>query len=184
MSVISEGTPYHYQSFHGGGAIPFIAPELLDPPTFGLSTGRPTCPSDMYSFAMTAIEVLQHPFRTCESVLIRLILQLYTGKEPFCELSPLQVPLRVVPGNRPSRPELMSDDVWFVTQRCWDQELARRPNAEVVARAMGAVHRGLPCNAVVVILRSHHVITMKYDRRPALLFFFYLRSEPLHNSFP
>ena len=62
--------------------------------------------------------------------------------------------MRVMAGKRPARPLLMSNDVWLVTQRCWDQELSKRPNAEIVAEAMDAVRQGLPCDAVVVILRS------------------------------
>ena len=179
MSVISESTSGNYWSIHGGGAIRWIAPELLDPQTFGLSTARPTFSSDMYSFAMTAIEVeFSISFCTCESVLTSFILQLYTGQKPFHEsvFHDLHVISPVMKGERPARPEIMSDGVWLVTQRCWSQELSRRPKAVIVAEAMDIVHRGLPGNAVVVILRSHHVIPAKYDRRSVLFFFYPITS--------
>ena len=76
-------------------------------------------------------------------------------------------------GKRPKRPVIMSNDMWLFTQQCWDQELSGRPDAEVVAEAMDAVHKGPPGGAVVVILRSnvpYHVIAVKYDKR----FFFFL----------
>ena len=102
------------------------------------------------------------------------ILQLYTGQKPFHEsvVHDLHVISPVMKGKRPARPGLMSDGVWLVTQRCWAQELSRRPKAVIVAEAMDIVLRGLPGNAVVVILRSHHVIPAKYDRYSAPVFFF------------
>ena len=57
MSVIAEGTGYNYNSIHGGGAIRWTAPELIDPEEFGSETSRPTCPSDVYSLSLTVIEV-------------------------------------------------------------------------------------------------------------------------------
>ena len=36
----------------------YMAPELLDPQQFGLSQSNPSKESDVYSFAMTAYEVL------------------------------------------------------------------------------------------------------------------------------
>ena len=58
MSLISEGTGYNYGSTHGGGAVRWTAPELIDPEEFELETTRATFFSDVYAFAMTAIEVM------------------------------------------------------------------------------------------------------------------------------
>ena len=39
------------------GVVRYMAPELLDPPQFGLADTNPSKESDVYSFAMTAYEV-------------------------------------------------------------------------------------------------------------------------------
>lgn len=57
MSLISEATAYNYGSIHGGGAIRWQAPELIDPEEFGLESTRPTPLSDVFSFACTCVEV-------------------------------------------------------------------------------------------------------------------------------
>lgn len=57
MSVIADATPYNYGSIHGGGAIRWTAPELIAPEDFGSDTRRPTCSSDVYSFACVCVEV-------------------------------------------------------------------------------------------------------------------------------
>ena len=57
MSVFAEGTPYHNDSVHGGGATRWKAPELMDAEEFGLEDRRPTSRSDIYSFGCVCIEV-------------------------------------------------------------------------------------------------------------------------------
>ena len=57
LSLIAEASAYNYGSVHGGGAIRYQAPELIDPEEFGLESSRPTPASDIFSFACTAIEV-------------------------------------------------------------------------------------------------------------------------------
>ena len=39
------------------GTVRYMAPELLNPPQFGLTNSDPSKESDIYSFAMTAYEV-------------------------------------------------------------------------------------------------------------------------------
>ena len=39
------------------GVVRYMAPELLDPPQFGLADSNPSKESDVYSFAMTTYEV-------------------------------------------------------------------------------------------------------------------------------
>lgn len=56
MSVIAEGTGYNYGSVRGG-AVRWLAPELLDPEQFDMDHSRPTYASDVYAFALTAVEV-------------------------------------------------------------------------------------------------------------------------------
>ena len=57
LSLIMEATPYSNGSIHGGGAVHWRAPELIDPQEFGLDNARPTPKSDVFSFACTAVEV-------------------------------------------------------------------------------------------------------------------------------
>lgn len=57
LSLLSDGTAYNYGSHHGGGAVHFTAPELIDPEEFGLETSRPTFCSDIYAFGCICIEV-------------------------------------------------------------------------------------------------------------------------------
>ena len=61
MALIAEATAYNYASVHGGGAVRWTAPEVINPGEFGLLTSRPTYASDVYSFACVCIEV-SHPF--------------------------------------------------------------------------------------------------------------------------
>ena len=57
LSLIAEATAYQYGSSHGGGAVYWTAPELIDCEEFGLENSRPTFQSDVFSFAFTCIEV-------------------------------------------------------------------------------------------------------------------------------
>lgn len=57
MSVSADGTPFNYGSQHGGGALRWTAPELMDGDEFGLPNRRPTRQSDVYSFACVCVEV-------------------------------------------------------------------------------------------------------------------------------
>ncbi|KAH8091675.1 kinase-like domain-containing protein [Cristinia sonorae] len=116
MALISEGTGYNYGSIHGGGATRWTAPELIDPEAFGLEST-----TDVYSFAMTAIE-------------------LYTGQPPFPEFNDRQVSRKVVAGLRPSRPTLLdgisiSDNIWTLLQSCWSEKINTRPTSHVVVEA-------------------------------------------------
>ncbi|KAH8091683.1 kinase-like domain-containing protein [Cristinia sonorae] len=122
MALISEGTGYNYGSIHGGGATRWTAPELIDPEAFGLESTRPTFPSDIYSFAMTAVE-------------------LYTGQPPFPDVNDRQVSRKVVGGLRPPRPVVadgipISDAIWSLLQSCWSEKIATRPISSVVVEAL------------------------------------------------
>ena len=44
------------------GVVRYMAPELLNPSQFGLKNGNPSKESDVYSLAMTALEVLFSSF--------------------------------------------------------------------------------------------------------------------------
>ncbi|KAH8103117.1 kinase-like domain-containing protein [Cristinia sonorae] len=113
MALIAEASASNSSS-HGGGAIRWRAPELIDPDEFGLDSTRPTFASDVYSFGITCVE-------------------LYTGDIPFAGTGDVVVMRRVLRGMRPARPSLpsspeMTDRIWQITNRCWDQDFAKRPH--------------------------------------------------------
>ncbi|KAH8082794.1 kinase-like domain-containing protein [Cristinia sonorae] len=114
MALIAKATSYQYGSIHGGGAVRWQAPELLDPDEFGLTSTRPTFASDVYSFALTSIE-------------------LYTDDVPFSTLTELQLMRRIVNGERPVWPENMSRTLWILLQSYWGHPATRPPLSEVVS---------------------------------------------------
>ncbi|KAJ7653215.1 kinase-like domain-containing protein [Mycena polygramma] len=83
-----------------GGSVRWMAPELLDPESCGLSTFRRTFASDVYAFACVCLE-------------------LYTGKPPFSEIFEGAVMLKVIAGVRPQVPFVVP--VWCqqLISRCW-----------------------------------------------------------------
>ncbi|THH22369.1 hypothetical protein EUX98_g8218 [Antrodiella citrinella] len=91
MSVIAEGTGYNYGSDRGG-AKRWLAPELISPEQFYLTSSRPSYASDVYSFALTTVE-------------------LYTGKPPFGALKEHQIIHRVLQGQRPARPTITNTHI-------------------------------------------------------------------------
>ena len=77
-------------------------------------------PADVFAFAMVAVEV-------------------YTGKVPFPEEPPAMAPSRVLKGERPEMPQDseqigVTDDIWALLERCWQQDPKKRPTMEKVVR--------------------------------------------------
>ncbi|TCD71964.1 hypothetical protein EIP91_000096 [Steccherinum ochraceum] len=56
LSLIANAPSYEHGSLHGGGAVCWRAPELIDPDGFQQSGRRPTFASDVWSFGMLCIE--------------------------------------------------------------------------------------------------------------------------------
>ena len=57
--------------------------------------------------------------------------KVFTGVAPFSEKSSRMAMSAIVGGERPSRPThpALTDRLWTLAQRCWDQDTRRRPNA-------------------------------------------------------
>ena len=55
----------------------------------------------------------------------------FTGATPFGDKPPHAALSAIVDGERPPRPTHLSltDNLWGLVQRCWDQEVHRRPRA-------------------------------------------------------
>ncbi|KAH8103148.1 caspase domain-containing protein [Cristinia sonorae] len=120
MALIAEATPNNYGSGHGGGAVRWTAPELLEPDMFGLTSARPTYASDVYSFAVLCNE-------------------LYTGDRPFPKKTLFQVMRDVVQGIRPERPGAkhpMSQAMWNLVTNCWNHSPQSRPSFQGIANRL------------------------------------------------
>ena len=119
-----------------GGTYPWMSPELLDPPSFGLEKGHPTKESDCYALGMVIYEVL-------------------SGKTPF---APLQIPMimkKVLDRVRPERPQgnegaLFTEGIWGILARCWAHEPAERINAEKVLLGLGGDLSSVSTSSVAV----------------------------------
>ena len=62
----------------------------------------------------------------------------FTGAVPFSDRSPRAAMLAIVWGRRPSRPShpALTDELWTLTQQCWDQEVRRRPQVSQILRGL------------------------------------------------
>ncbi|KAF9642658.1 kinase-like protein, partial [Thelephora ganbajun] len=89
----------------------WCAPELLGGDV--VSATRPTYASDVFSFGMVVLEV-------------------FSGKAPFHEVSDNEVVKWVRSGERPNRPTRtvslgLSDTLWEMIQKCWNESPELRP---------------------------------------------------------
>jgi hypothetical protein len=110
-----------------------MAPELLAPEFFAVG-GATSKAADIYALAMTAFEVrVRHNISVSSDTHRHKIL---TGRPPFADRSPTSVAVEVLSGKRPDRPMHpdLTDRLWDMIQRCWEQEPLRRPEiSEVVS---------------------------------------------------
>ncbi|KAF7373383.1 hypothetical protein MSAN_00547900 [Mycena sanguinolenta] len=106
------------------GSLRWFAPELIAPTFFGCDRFVRTTASDVYAFACVCVE-------------------LYTGSPPFFDVSPdVAAMLKVVAGERPSRPESMSDHLWDLVTTAWAQHLRERTSMEKIIESMRAPAEG------------------------------------------
>ena len=65
-------------------------------------------------------------------------IEAFTGAVPFSDKSHRATMLAIVGGERPSRPDhpALTDGLWTLTQRCWDQEVRRRPQVSQILRGL------------------------------------------------
>ncbi|KAJ7440169.1 kinase-like domain-containing protein [Mycena latifolia] len=99
-----------------GGTARYQAPELL------LGERSNHFGSDVYAFACVCYEIM-------------------TARVPFFELpNDMAVSIKVIAGQRPSRPESAPDDdaLWMLVQDCWEQSSEKRPAIKkIVQRLLG-----------------------------------------------
>ena len=118
-----------------------IAPELINPHTFGLVHARITKATDMFAFGMLAWEV-SRVFRSSDPGVIVLSRrsQVFAGKPPFAGSVEAAVIHSVFNNERPLRPvhREVSDRVWAMIQRCWDKDRFQRMTAPEVVGLLKA----------------------------------------------
>lgn len=119
-----------------GESCRWAAPELIAPvDRFNIKSHA----TDIYSFACACLEVpqLSSTHGPSDSNSHN---QLYTGKRPFDGVLKAAVLSWVIQGYRPSRPTqddcAMSDGLWDIIQRCWEQAPSGRPTAAAVLELM------------------------------------------------
>jgi len=63
----------------------------------------------------------------------------FTGAIPFNQRKSLEAVYAVMQGNRPPRPNhpALTDGLWKLMQRCWDQDRHNRPRMSEVSQALG-----------------------------------------------
>lgn len=114
------------------GTARYMAPELLNPPGFGLEDSISTKKSDIYAFGMVAYRVRKPHF--ISDVVIEGSMQITAGQQPFPMIKDSMVICKVVDGERPGRPlgpnEWVSDSVWDLISGCWSSLLDSRPDSK------------------------------------------------------
>ncbi|KAI3602889.1 hypothetical protein WG66_011164 [Moniliophthora roreri] len=96
------------------GTMRWMAPELFQPEANGETDNSP---KDVYAYACTVLEIM-------------------TGKPPFPDLLDAAIILKVITGERPSRPSDVwcPDKVWDLVERCWSHNPSERPRAAEIER--------------------------------------------------
>ena len=88
------------------GTSRWLAPEFMGDPDDGTNTpAMESCPADVFSFAMVAVEV-------------------FTDKVPFAELTNEAAMFQIAQGGRPQKPDNaqrvgLTDKVWVLLESCW-----------------------------------------------------------------
>jgi hypothetical protein len=79
------------------------------------------------AFACVCLEV--HTIPEPETrYLTQKIFQLQAGAPPFAELPDVPAMLKIIAGQRPARPENMSDRIWVVVNAAWAGDFRQRPD--------------------------------------------------------
>ena len=114
----------------------YMAPELLNPPGFGLRSSTPTKKSDIYAFGMVAYRVRNACFISVAAT--KGSAQVITGRQPFPGTKGGVIVYNVITGERPSHPpspnEWLADDVWNLISGCWSP--SRRPGVDHVMNVL------------------------------------------------
>ena len=113
----------------------WTAPEILN------EQGTYTREGDVFSFAMVTIEVRRGWGGLHRSSTHRHSAppQVFTGAVPFDDSSTEVALFAIMSGKRPCRPghSSFTNELWTLTQHCWDQDPRLRPEASKVSKVLG-----------------------------------------------
>ena len=109
----------------------WTAPEVLE------ETGSLTEKADVFSFAMLTIEV-SSAHGAQQLVTDWISTKVFTGTVPFYTFQSVASIIKIIEGERPPRPAdpTLPDDVWELTQKCWDQKQRSRPEMKTVLQSL------------------------------------------------
>jgi len=67
-------------------------------------------------------------------------MKVFAGKNPFENSHPIAQRVKIIEGGRPPRPvnPSLTDDVWALVRRCWDQEPQLRPGMRSVLQDLAS----------------------------------------------
>ena len=111
----------------------WTAPEILN------EEGTYSKEADIFAFAMVTIEVRHKDYLGRSLAHVDFISpQIYTGAVPFKNFPPPAATLAIMNGHRPPRPThpTLTDQLWTLTQRCWDQKPHLRPEISKVLKLL------------------------------------------------
>ncbi|KAF9265336.1 kinase-like protein [Marasmius fiardii PR-910] len=107
------------------GSVPWMAPELFEPPSSKDSNEDRSPPKDIYAYACTIFEIM-------------------TGRPPFSHLKTQAAVIAQVLlyKARPTRPTGVwcPDNVWQLVEKCWDQDRLKRPIAKHIHEYLTALY--------------------------------------------
>ena len=68
-------------------------------------------------------------------------LKVFTGNVPFEDSPPFRLPIDIVDGKRPQRPEnpLVTNDAWKLIESCWNPKADSRPDIGAVLQALAPI---------------------------------------------
>ncbi|KAJ7575172.1 kinase-like domain-containing protein [Mycena floridula] len=118
LSVIAESSGITGTSTASrAGSVRWMAPEILSLSTHDAELNQTS--RDIYAFACTFLEI-------------------YTEKHPFPEYRvDFKAAQEVSEGRRPSRPpDVFSDELWDLVEKCWRQDPGHRPSATDVVNSL------------------------------------------------
>ncbi|KAH8092669.1 kinase-like domain-containing protein, partial [Cristinia sonorae] len=120
LAVFAEGASRNYGSTRGGNAR-WLAPELIYPEHFGLTSDRPTYAGDVFALGCVCVELV-------------------TNQAPYSGTSDNQVIARVPHGLRPNRPTFpdgskVPDSLWSTVTLCWQETPSHRPSIPALVEA-------------------------------------------------
>ncbi|KAJ6502738.1 kinase-like domain-containing protein [Mycena vitilis] len=103
-------------SSNRAGSMRWLAPELITPEQFGCRFVR-TRATDVYAFGCVCLE-------------------LETGAPPFSDVQDVPAMFKVLAGERPERPDSMSDAMWYIITAAWAEDFRQRPNTSHIIFAL------------------------------------------------